>query len=1065
MELFLPVLCFASLISVNTLHHSLLKGGRCPLTNFRMVKDKSLPVIKSGENFSVSCNVPSHYVEDAYLELRHSKSESLLKWNISRENYRHESNMTISTNLSVDDDGRYAIFCNSPDSSEILCSSPFIAASSPKNITLISCLIKHKYMVHCCFNFSSSGLTTTYDISFLNDFSREYCHPVHVDVDTSYCCNKTSFVSDAVRLQIEGTNSLDSQVFTYNFSKNSIIDMGAPILTLNSIEAYFVQMSARLSSLAASITCAITAEIAIHTNRTDAPSPQYTISPSSFSPLGERSSVLIDLHLWPFTYYEVSVRFVCDCQCLDSGESSEYFRTAPSEPLLPPAVFPGSYVSSDDKNTRSVSVFWKPIELFQQLGANFRYCLNVSTSGEQDVSVDDTSAVLTGLPTGSVSIDISSCNEIGHSDTVGIVVSARGGISQPSFVVVLRRDDGGIHLYWNAVHLATNYTVVWCTRKGGVSRLCERVIDTLTVVGDGKRLVNVSLARGVASSSQSPVGVASNSDVASSSLRWASCFAPENVRFQLKRLRVGVRNESSVTLEWEADCYTVYLTDSYHIDLRVNGLSVEREEYVMVFTHHDATHLSIYKLKPATIYNCTLAPVFGKRRGVSTSILAETTLNPPSSVIDLSVSNVTDTSAFLQWIRPDSDNVADYKISVSYGRDLATHETQHQLSRLLPFTSYTVSIRACNNAGCSRSRTNRFQTHVGRPHVIEHIGAKMLNASFAELTFTLPSVLGSDKPFFNITYVPVRDGIDLPFENQVISLASLRSTGQRSVSAVVHVPLCANQSADRYRFRVAAATNGSEMLMAPWSVWHVVSCTPELDYVTLAAVVIVSLVVALLAALLVLLVCRRIRRRWREVYKVRISLPAGLEQGEYPLVERRSSAMLRASVHDDTLSLAELRAVSSVSYPDSSPDDSCESEQPAVYFCSDTHRVCSTAFYQPVIGSASLLGSLTDVDQGVITTSDQALSIDTHTSPYIIADSVTNFIGGEVGCSDIIDPHSDSTHYGDPVQPGHHASRCSTAVADLPQVVSFPVSGMVGPYIPPHSVATSGAEKFSTSED
>ncbi|XP_071607245.1 tenascin-R isoform X2 [Heliangelus exortis] len=176
-----------------------------------------------------------------------------------------------------------------------------------------------------------------------------------------------------------------------------------------------------------------------------------------------------------------------------------------------------------------------------------------------------------------------------------------------------------------------------------------------------------------------------------------------------KDLRVGNITQESMIIYWSPPTAAF---DHYRISYRANEGRTDSTAIT-----NDATEYVLHHLQPATKYQIEVTSVRGQEESEVASITVHTAMDAP---LGITATNITPTEALLQWNPPLSE-VESYVLILTHhtvaGETIVVDglNQEHQLTNLLPTTTYTVSIYATNGPITSQTTSTNFTTLLDPP--------------------------------------------------------------------------------------------------------------------------------------------------------------------------------------------------------------------------------------------------------------------------------------------------------------------------------------------------------------
>ena len=156
----------------------------------------------------------------------------------------------------------------------------------------------------------------------------------------------------------------------------------------------------------------------------------------------------------------------------------------------------------------------------------------------------------------------------------------------------------------------------------------------------------------------------------------------------------------------------------------------------------DVTTASVSGLLPVTTYEFRLVVVNGAGEGLGDFATVTTDEDVPEGIQPITVQERTGTSLVLAWDPPTSPNgvVREYIITLNgevvYRNSLATFT----VTRLQPFTSYTLQLAACTSAGCTLGALQTATTNEVAPAGVAPPTLTSLSPRRVEVAWEQPSL-------------------------------------------------------------------------------------------------------------------------------------------------------------------------------------------------------------------------------------------------------------------------------------------------------------------------------------
>ncbi|XP_065666598.1 phosphatidylinositol phosphatase PTPRQ isoform X2 [Hydra vulgaris] len=186
------------------------------------------------------------------------------------------------------------------------------------------------------------------------------------------------------------------------------------------------------------------------------------------------------------------------------------------------------------------------------------------------------------------------------------------------------------------------------------------------------------------------------------------------------------------------------------------------------------------ELKPYTKYNYNLAASTKVGYGKNKSISCRTQEDKPSEVVNLSATNITNSSLCLEWLEPEHPNgEVIYSIKCSTLKE-KTKNLYFCLSNLYAYTSYQVFVSACTHGGelCSEKQNINVTTDFTAPSKYpEIISQSKPNPSSINLIWDPPAESAENGPciYYVVKYWAVNiNETKVNVTNTEVTLTSLK---------------------------------------------------------------------------------------------------------------------------------------------------------------------------------------------------------------------------------------------------------------------------------------------------
>ena len=196
-----------------------------------------------------------------------------------------------------------------------------------------------------------------------------------------------------------------------------------------------------------------------------------------------------------------------------------------------------------------------------------------------------------------------------------------------------------------------------------------------------------------------------------------------------------VLDSSSILVQWSSPNQINGILSGYEV-IR-NGSTVTP---TFALSHTDTL------LTPFTVYEYSILACTTAGCTLSATSNARTAEAIPTGLFDVLAIPVSSQSIQIAWSEPDFPNgvITSYTIALQPDNIQVVHtgldDLQVEVSGLSPFTNYTVTLAACNSAGCSEERTAMVTTLEDVPQIILPPILQVLGPSSVEVTWREPAV-------------------------------------------------------------------------------------------------------------------------------------------------------------------------------------------------------------------------------------------------------------------------------------------------------------------------------------
>ncbi|KAF2899049.1 hypothetical protein ILUMI_07129 [Ignelater luminosus] len=562
-----------------------------------------------------------------------------------------------------------------------------------------------------------------------------------------------------------------------------------------------------------------------------------------------------------------------------SKNSTITLRTAGKIPASPPLTNIGSFeVVHFSDNRANVYVYWQQVQDKMKNGGNFGYHIEVegSSSNILPVNITDSYAKYENLNLiNSYTFHIWSKNDLGKSESKSVVIVPKSpeSVDQPVFFRKTEYGDGKYELFWESPnkqqHTTTkSYTIFWCTYYEDRPYQCAGYMDWEEIPGDQ---TYYTTTQKVPEDKIIQFAISANSDTSSSGMVWACTIVYNKTVAKLQDVLVTAVNSTAIRLIWRLDCLdgieSVQSYIIYYCSIPNDGGTscAEPERKLEIYGDSKTSSVDVNGLEPYQRYKVAISVVNrNNRESLRSDYKIITTLDdPPDPPASLSIVDVTNSTIFIKWERPNIANgrLKNYKIKSTNTITGVTIEhvvdsEQYNLTSLKCYVTYKISVEACTNK-CSRSSdTLSVRTRGGYP----------------------TKVLWPISPFKNSTDMVVEwKPPEEPNGNCDTYEVKLERTGNVSTFNVTDtIYIIKDCDADEYgTFTISVrAVNvfDDKAFFGPWSDELVLSCKSSSNLWMWSFTPLLPLFL-----ILVIYLIRRLTLRYKKMQNVEVILPPGLE--------------------------------------------------------------------------------------------------------------------------------------------------------------------------------------------
>lgn len=346
---------------------------------------------------------------------------------------------------------------------------------------------------------------------------------------------------------------------------------------------------------------------------------------------------------------------------------------------------------------------------------------------------------ISGLqPFTSYSLQLAACTSVGC--TVGTVQSATTaevapvGQATPSLVIVV--ETGDVAVRWTAPAqpngIITRYNVLRRTSPGGVA----------TTVFTGDALVQEYVDADVLPAQEYQYAITCANSAGDTDSDYATITTPEAVPEGLTAPALTVGGATTLIVSWLPPAQPNGVVISYSA-LRTGGgvtnTSVFSDPVARSFSDEGLLAFTAYTyiIQACTSAGCSLSPP-----SIITTAEDTPTDLPPPTLLPLSA-----TSISIMWVEPRSPNgiITLYVVTIAPGgisvlvQDPMETGLNRNITNLLPFTEYAITVEACNSAGCVSS-VAVTRTLEATPQFTLPPQASVVNSTALAVTWQSPSI-------------------------------------------------------------------------------------------------------------------------------------------------------------------------------------------------------------------------------------------------------------------------------------------------------------------------------------
>ncbi|XP_072932168.1 cytokine receptor-like [Epargyreus clarus] len=624
-----------------------------------------------------------------------------------------------------------AYYCRNKKTSK-KCVSRVLVDSPPADVTDFSCISKNLDLLNCSWtdppSYRFNNYTLTFDVR--HNIVHPYCTVKSTSIGTRYCTWDSLSLpryrqqEETYYFLMKTCNAIGCNNQNFTVDHYSIVKPDPPAnLKVVNIEPHSVTLKWKISSnmfdlLSCGVEHIIEYQIAgidnvTHFHRVD----------SSLLPSKNKREYTFQLSNLPYAYMQYEARIYIKTKKAVKREfwsdfSYVVFYTASERPNRPPETIAGAFEQAVWQGMRTIYVYWKQIEKYEEAGANFTYKV-LYIQGDKTFPIVSPNkqksqgyVVITDISLKALDIYVSSSNTKGSSLTSSHMYipskQERVPLSLTSFSK-LAHENGTYQLFWDDVENVDNYTLFWCHHT--VSHICSGRMD-FTVLDARKNNYIIDLPK------EYPYqfAISANKGTSSTGMVWTTCDISKD-GFVMYRIPASLHydppGKTSLRLKFQMGCalqngiITGYDITYCPIALTSGYCDESVENMHMYISDPKQMDVVIKNLQPFTTYQVSLSvnTVYGKKDIEDGTAVFTTLEDTPTSPVNIVVSNIKSDSLVISWDPPLKSNGIigkyviynyDKKYYVISFRDVSKRRVT--LTGLQASTNYSFTVQACNIA-------------------------------------------------------------------------------------------------------------------------------------------------------------------------------------------------------------------------------------------------------------------------------------------------------------------------------------------------------------------------------
>ncbi|XP_023226377.1 uncharacterized protein LOC111627061 [Centruroides sculpturatus] len=690
-------------------------------------------------------------------------------------------------NASFEDIGKYYCFLNYDEKKTLVCATQVTVGYKPLPVANFSCISWHYQNLTCSWIPQQNPIITKY---ILEDFIIRYNtrepeiggvpRPCPEKISETSCQWQLNSdppyrkASQNITFKLTGINSLGnySQIFTINHyarvlpSAPHSLDVQA--ITETSISVVWLPPSEM--SIEGDFEPGLTYQLQYKSEYDDI--WDFIIVNKT------KEAHIIDLN--PYTVYTLRLRCRSTVAYTDdmwSNFTTRVIQTKADVPYVAPKIVQGLFEVRNFQRGRNIIIHWKPIPQKDWNGENFhydiqcyethipirRYKKETNSMWKKEISSSATFTNMNNM------LDyvfiIRTANSQGTSDEYSkiIVNNKENLLPPPKDIKVTDYGRGMYEIAWTMPeHVEVdNYTIFWCEAVLSRPFPCVGPFQW-KVVSKDSTFARLNLSD---IDTNYRFAISANSRLSSSGMEWAPCIIPHNgVLNKIEKVNVQAINSTSLKVIWYFDCDAQkHIIEKYCIYCYVDYNSTHKEFVKRILFNNTQTNSYIVTgLKPYTVYSIVITAMIGERESSQSDYKTERTKAgaPSDSPQNVTITNITDTSVELSFYPPNISNgiITSYNILITSEDGSSKQKSfwfhKHRFSavidKLVPYTNYTMEVKACVEHECSPPKVVYVMTDIGVPGIMEPPIPALYNGTFVKLSWTAPQHTNGPIDFYSL---------------------------------------------------------------------------------------------------------------------------------------------------------------------------------------------------------------------------------------------------------------------------------------------------------------------------